>query len=119
MSSDAPYEALTLTELIQLQNRLSEMVRRRFERPAALAFTDIVGASSHFGRYGDESGRRLQQRHLDLVAESVARTGGRIVDTAGDGTFLCFARASDALDALVGLQDAVSRTNLALPVEQQ
>jgi class 3 adenylate cyclase len=117
--TDAAYEQLSLTELIQLQNHLSELVRRRFERALALAFTDIVGTSTYFARFGDEAGRRLQQLHLDLVAAAVAPAGGRVVDTAGDGAFLCFPTTGGALDALVALQGAVSRANLTRPVDHQ
>src|SRR5687768_15534033 len=77
---------LGLTQIIQLQNHLSRVLRQRFERERALVFTDVVGSTAYFQQFGNEAGRRLVQRHLDLVAWAVERTGGRIVDTAGDGT---------------------------------
>lgn len=80
-------ENCSLTEIIRLQNQLSEVLRRRFSRTLALCFTDIVGSTAYFARFGDEAGRRLQQRHFDLIERALARHGGRVVDTSGDGAF--------------------------------
>ncbi len=116
---DSDYERLSLTEVIQLQNRLSEMVKRRFERRMALAFTDVVGSTPYFARFGDEAGRRLQQRHLDLLGECLREVGGRIVDTAGDGAFSCFPTAESAANALVALHTRVLASNVREPSEHQ
>ncbi|MEI8256332.1 MAG: hypothetical protein WCJ30_11730, partial [Deltaproteobacteria bacterium] len=116
---DPDYESLSLTEVIQLQNRLSEMVRRRFERKMALVFTDVVGSTPYFARFGDEAGRRLQQRHLDLLGECVRGAGGRIVDTAGDGAFSCFPTAEKAAAALVALHTRALVSNAREPSEHQ
>jgi class 3 adenylate cyclase len=86
---DLDLETLGLTQIIRLQNRLSEVLRRRFTRSLALCFTDTVGSTAYFARFGDEAGRRLQQRHFDLLERALAPRGGRIVDTAGDGAFSC------------------------------
>jgi class 3 adenylate cyclase len=78
-------ETLSLTEIIRLQNQLSDVVTRRFEKPLALCFSDIVGSSQYFARFGDEAGQRLQQQHVDLLSEALTGTDGRIIHTAGDG----------------------------------
>ena len=66
MGDSAPFDldSLTLTEIIRLQNQLSAALTRRFERPYALVFSDIVGSTAYFARYGDEAGGRLQQQHF-------------------------------------------------------
>ncbi|HXJ19470.1 MAG TPA: hypothetical protein VMT03_04485, partial [Polyangia bacterium] len=79
---------LSMTEVIRLQDRLSQDLKRRFEQQVALGFSDIVGSTPYFARFGDEAGRKLQQRHYDFVQRATAATGGRVVDTAGDGVFL-------------------------------
>ena len=111
--------SMTMTEIIRLQTELSKELARRFERVAALAFTDIVGSSAHFAQFGDEAGRRLQQLHFDLLEQSIATgTGanlGRIVDTAGDGAFVCFASAGAAVQAMVALQNGITRENVNRP----
>jgi class 3 adenylate cyclase len=120
-----PFDAsqLTMTEIIRLQTELSNELARRFERAAALAFTDIVGSSAYFSQFGDEAGRRLQQLHFDLLEQCMATgTGanlGRIVDTAGDGAFACFASAGAAVRAMVALQNRITRENVNRPLANQ
>lgn len=91
---------LGLTEIIQLQNKLSELVRTRFTKHFGLCFTDIVGSTLYFSRYGDEAGRRLHQRHFDALRKAMAPYEGRIIDTAGDGAFCCFPSVEAAAAAL-------------------
>jgi class 3 adenylate cyclase len=116
---DLDAESLTLTEIIQLQTRLSQILQRRFERKLALAFTDVAGSTEYFARYGDEAGRALVQRHLDLLNKVLSGGQGRIVDTAGDGAFTCFATAELARQAMVELQRAISLENLHFSREHQ
>jgi class 3 adenylate cyclase len=102
---------LTMTEIIRLQDLLSKELKRRFERHLALAFSDIVGSTEYFAHYGDEAGRKLQQRHVDLLQACLTARGGRIVDTAGDGAFLCFPAVDGAADALVDFRKQLEADN--------
>jgi class 3 adenylate cyclase len=113
--------ALTMTEIIRLQTLLSQELTRRFERSAALAFTDIVDSTRYFAQFGDEAGRRLQQLHLDLLEQCLASSSsdGRIVDTAGDGAFVSFATSMAAAQAMVALQARISGENLSRPRAHQ
>jgi class 3 adenylate cyclase len=111
--------ALSMTEIIRLQNLLSHELTRRFERSMAVVFSDIVGSTPYFARFGDEVGRRLQQLHIDLISECLPVSNGRIVDTAGDGAFLVFPSPDTALSALIELQKAVSRENVNRPRDHQ
>ncbi len=110
---------LTMTEIIRLQTLLSQELTRRFERHAALAFTDIVDSTAYFAQFGDEAGRRLQQLHFDLLERCLPATDGRIVDTAGDGAFAIFASADAAASAMINLQNAVSVENVDRPRPHQ
>jgi class 3 adenylate cyclase len=112
-------ETLGLTEIIKLQTQLSEVLKRRFERNLALAFSDVVNSTSYFATFGDEAGRRLQQLHLDLLAQVLPKNEGRIVDTAGDGAFLVFPSANQAAEALIELQEEISRQNRLRAREHQ
>jgi class 3 adenylate cyclase len=105
-------DSLTLAELLALREHISEVLVRRFERPQAIAFTDVVGSTAYFAQFGDEAGRGLQQRHLDLLVESLRRGGaGRIVDTAGDGALTCFPSVGAAVFALIELQHLIAAQN--------
>jgi len=113
------FSTLSMAEIIRLQNELQGELTRRFQRHAALAFSDIVGSTEYFSRFGDSAGRQLQQLHVDLVEPSLAPHQGRLVDTAGDGAFLTFETADSAIGALIELQTAVSRANATRSREHQ
>src|SRR5690349_17545013 len=102
---------LTLTEMIRLREQIGEEITRKFERRVALAFSDVVGSTNYFARFGDRAGRALQQRHIDMLQDELAATSGRIVDTAGDGAFLCFPTADQAIEALSKLQTKLVEWN--------
>jgi class 3 adenylate cyclase len=110
---------LSMAEIIRLQDRLSQELKRRFEKRLGLAFSDIVGSTGHFERFGDEAGRKLQQRHFDLAQQVLAPVGGRVVDTAGDGIFMAFPDADAAASAAIALQREISNDNLTRSREQQ
>lgn len=113
------FGTLSMAEIIRLQNELQQELTRRFQRHAALAFSDMVGSTQYFARFGDAAGRQLQQLHVDLVGECLSRHQGRLVDTAGDGAFVTFPAADAAIGALVELQTAVSRANAARSRDHQ
>ena len=98
------FQSLTLTEIIRLQNQLSDFLVRRYEKFQAIAFSDVVGSTAYFSRFGNEAGRRLLQRHNDLIVKSLVNSEGRIVDTAGDGVLLCFPHVTDSLETMSRFQ---------------
>jgi class 3 adenylate cyclase len=104
-------ERLSMTEIIRLQDTLSKALVRRFEKRVALVFSDVVGSTPYFARFGDEAGRKLQQRHVDGIQRAIEPVGGRIVDTAGDGAFLCFPGMDVAINAMVHLQEQIAIDN--------
>ncbi len=110
---------LSMVDIIRLQNQLQQELTRRFERPMALAFSDIVASTPYFARYGDAAGRQLQQLHVDLLQESLQPHDGRIIDTAGDGAFLAFPQSNAAIAAMMAFEMAISRENLSRAREHQ
>ncbi len=104
--------SLSMTEIIRLQNLLTQELSRRFETWAAVCFTDIVGSTAYFARFGDAAGRQLQQLHVDQLQQALARHGGRIVDTAGDGAVTIFDSATTAAHAMCTLQHDLNGRNL-------
>ncbi|XVJ71387.1 MAG: adenylate/guanylate cyclase domain-containing protein [Rhizobacter sp.] len=103
---------LSMTEIIRYQGLLQQELTRRFERQLALVFSDIVGSTPYFARFGDAAGRQLQQLHYDLLTQGLEAQGGRVVDTAGDGAFIVFDSAAAAVQGVVAVQRAVSQANL-------
>ncbi len=111
--------SLSMTEIIRLQTMLSSALARRFEQKLALVFSDLVGSTPYFARFGDEAGRKLQQSHIDLVQRAIAPAQGRVVDTAGDGVFLCFPDVNHAAPAMVELLNLISAANANCAREHQ
>ena len=105
------FSSLSMTEIIRLQIRLQDELTRRFERPLALVFSDIVGSTPYFARFGDGAGRQLQQLHFDLLGAAVAAFGGRAVDTVGDGAFLAFPSAGAAVAGIIEFLRQTARAN--------
>lgn len=110
---------LGLTDIIQLQNLLSEVLRKRFTRHLALCFTDIVGSTPYVSRFGDEAGRRLYQRHFDALGMAIAPHEGRIVDTAGDGAFCCFPTIDAAAAGLCDFFRLLCEDNYVRPSHEE
>jgi class 3 adenylate cyclase len=102
---------LTMTEIVRLQNQLQQELTRRFERRLMLVFSDIVGSTPYFAHFGDAAGRQLQQLHFDLLGRSLEGTSGRIVDTAGDGAFLVFETADEAVRCIIAFQNGMAHEN--------
>jgi class 3 adenylate cyclase len=112
-------ETLGLVDIINLQNTLHEVAKRRFERDLALGFSEVVGAAAYFARFGDQAGRALLQQHLDLLDEALKPNQGRVVDTAGDGAFIVFPGPTQAARACAALQARTSEVNQQRQREHQ
>ena len=113
------FSALSMTEIIRLQNQLQQELTRRFERHVALVFSDIVGSTPYFERFGDAAGHQLQQLHFDVLGRCLPARGGRVIDTSGDGAFVTFPTVNAATDALIDFQQSLSRENAQRAREHQ
>ena len=70
-------------------------------------FTDIEGSTALARKLGPEYGE-LRSEHRRMLREAFARYSGHEIDTAGDGFFVAFERAGDALAAAVEAQRALA-----------
>lgn len=111
------YDALSLTDLIKLQDEIERETRARYEKKVTLVFTDVAGSTAYFERNGDAAGRALLQRHLDLLQDMIDLHRGRIVDTAGDGAFCTFPRLLPAVLAMSELQAQIAKDNAGRSAE--
>ena len=110
---------LGLTEIVRLQNQLQQELRRRFERTLLMAFSDIVGSTPYFARFGDAVGRQLHQLHFDLLGQAASDAHGRVVDAVGDGVFCVFPDAAAGVRGIVAFQQALARENATRAREHQ
>jgi predicted ATPase/class 3 adenylate cyclase len=73
-----------------------------------LLFTDVEGSTKLLREIGDDYAEALQE-HRRLIRQAVSAHHGVEVDTQGDAFFVAFARASDAVGAVVDAQRALAR----------
>ena len=80
-------------------------------------FTDIVGSTNLAEEMGDDAWGRLLRWHDDTLRALIARHGGEVVKSTGDGFFAAFESARIGVEAAIGIQQALRETRgLALPV---
>lgn len=82
-------------------------MQRRGPGLGAVLFTDIVGSTAIAAEMGNTRWSELVERHHRILRRSIARFGGREVDTAGDGFFVTFERPADAIRCAVDATEAV------------
>jgi pimeloyl-ACP methyl ester carboxylesterase len=82
---------------------------------ATVLFTDIVGSTERAAELGDRRWRDLLDAHHTIVRRELGRSGGREVDTAGDGFFATFDGPARAVRSACAIQEAVG-TSLGVPL---
>lgn len=83
-------------------------------RLAAILAGDVVGYSRLMAEDETRTYGNLRAAMEDVVQPSVARHGGRVFKTMGDGFLAVFASAGEALSAAVEIQEGFAGRQLAL-----
>ena len=87
-------------------------------RLAAIVAADVAGYSRLMGL--DEVGTaRTLREHLAVADALVAKHGGRIVKTTGDGVLLEFASVVDAAECAVAVQAVMAERNQGVPEDRR
>ncbi len=79
-----------------------------------LLFTDVVDSTSQVEAVGDARWRSVLDGHDQLVRRALARHGGTLVKSIGDGALATFDNATRALSGAVELRDALAELGLAV-----
>ena len=79
-------------------------------------FTDIVGSTNLAEERGNESWERLLRWHDDTIRASVAKAGGVVVNSTGDGFFIAFETARQAIDCAVAIQRELAGSGFPISV---
>lgn len=79
-------------------------------------FTDIVGSTEKAVEIGDAAWADLLERHHTAVRAEITRFDGREMDTSGDGFFAVFPQPVPAVEAGLGIVDAVRPLGLTVRV---
>jgi DNA-binding NarL/FixJ family response regulator/class 3 adenylate cyclase len=73
-----------------------------------IMFTDLVGSTTLYDRYGDEEADARRAAHFAVLREVVAAHDGREVKSTGDGLMVVFSSAVAAVRCAVELQRATT-----------
>ena len=87
-------------------------------RLAAIVAADVAGYSRLMGL--DEVGTaRTLREHRKVIDALVAKHGGRLVKTTGDGVLLEFPSVVDAVECAVAVQAVMARRNEGIPQDRR
>jgi class 3 adenylate cyclase len=81
---------------------------------ATILFVDIVQSTQRATAIGDSRWRDLVGNYQQQVGKEVARLGGRVVNTAGDGIFAIFDGPARAIRCARAVKDVVGTLGLAI-----
>jgi class 3 adenylate cyclase len=71
-------------------------------------FTDIVDSTRYAELLGNDQWERLLRQHDVMLRERVAKHGGEIVSSTGDGFFVAFDSASQGIECARSIQRALA-----------
>src|SRR5437667_165194 len=115
MSASVPGD---IEALLKARAQLDEQLRKH-KTQITILFTDVVGSSSYFDRYGDTCGVAMLHRHDDMAGAAVAEFSGRIIKTIGDSVMAEFPSPSQAARAAADMQRRLLRLNRELPERER
>src|SRR3954447_11655413 len=114
-SAVARFIVIPIREMGLTLGRGETRIERRL---AAILAADIAGYSRLMGI--DEVGTARSLREHRVVSDAlIARHGGRIVKTTGDGLLLEFASVVDAVECAVAVQRVMDERNASVPQERR
>jgi class 3 adenylate cyclase len=107
-----------LAKLLDARAHIDEELRRH-KSTVTVIFTDVVGSTAYFDRYGDTAGVAMMHRHAEVAGTVFKASSGRIIKTIGDSVMAEFPTPIDAVRGAIELQSRVLLLNTTLPVRDQ
>ncbi|MFQ5663739.1 MAG: protein kinase [Terriglobia bacterium] len=109
------------TDIDQLLRARSEIdsALRRHKTQFTVFFTDIVGSTSFFERYGDTAGLMMLQRHSELVLPAIEEAGGTLVKTIGDAVLAVFSSPTTAVRTAITIHQRLDAYDEDRPPDDQ
>ena len=88
----------------------------RFARPMTIVFTDLVGSTRRAATAGDAAWKQLLDRHDAASDREVARRGGHVIKTTGDGILALLPSATAAIQAARAIHDILLEDDLQVRI---
>ncbi|MEK7215127.1 MAG: adenylate/guanylate cyclase domain-containing protein, partial [Chloroflexota bacterium] len=102
-----------IDRLLKARAEIDEELRRH-KASFTILFTDVVGSTAYFDRYGDTAGVAMLHRHAELAASTVNEFQGSVVKTIGDSVMAEFREPTRAVRAAIEMQRRLLRLDLTL-----
>src|SRR5436853_3916539 len=103
----------TIEDLLQARSEIDQELRRHKTKLTVL-FTDIVGSTTYFDRFGDTAGLLLLHRHDHVVIGAVEEFQGTVIKTIGDSVMAEFPEPLPAVQAAIEIQRRLFQHNQSL-----
>ena len=107
-----------IDRLLRARAKVDEELRQ-LKSVISILFTDLVGSTDYFDRYGDTAGVGMLHRHLDLGTKAVEVFHGRVIKTIGDSVMAEFPEPVSAVCAAMELQRQLLALNATLPARER
>jgi class 3 adenylate cyclase/formylglycine-generating enzyme required for sulfatase activity len=92
-----------IDQLLEARSEIDKELRRHKSK-VTVFFTDVVGSTTYFDRFGDTAGLLLLHRHDNLVTSAVEEFQGMVVKTIGDSVMAEFPEPVLAVRAAIAIQ---------------
>src|SRR5262245_47609444 len=99
-----------IDQLLQARSEIDQELRRH-KAQITIFFTDVVGSTTYFDRFGDTAGLLLLHRHDNLVTRAVEEFRGTVVKTIGDSVMAEFPEPIFAVRAAIAIQQRLFEQN--------
>ncbi len=112
------HQESTVDRLLSARAAIDEKLREH-KTVLTVLFTDVVGSTEYFDRYGDTAGVAMLHRHAQLGSNTVEEFRGRVIKTIGDSVMAEFAEPALGVRAAVEIQRRLTRLNQTLPERER
>jgi serine/threonine protein kinase/class 3 adenylate cyclase len=102
-----------IEELLNARAQIDEQLRRH-KNVLTVLFTDVVGSTSYFERFGDTAGLAMVHLSAELGSTAVEQYGGTVVKTIGDSVMAEFPNPIAAVRSAVTMQRRLIEMNAGL-----
>ena len=103
-------ESKKLQELIDKKKQLDQELAK-FTKLVTVMFTDIVGSTNYFEKFGDVAGLVYISQCIDMLSPIAERHGGTICKTIGDSLMCYFDEPIRAIHSAIEMQRTLEAYN--------
>jgi class 3 adenylate cyclase len=108
-----PTHEASVDRLLRARAEIDEALRRH-KSTVTILFSDVVGSTTYFDRYGDTAGLAMLHRQGDLCSAVIGEHGGTIIKTIGDSVMAEFSSPVAGVRAAVQIQRKLQALNETL-----